>query len=49
MKTFASEEQKLYWDLFNNGPKGLKGNPLLITEFMEIENERKRQLEGPSR
>lgn len=44
-KTFASEEQKLYWDLFANGPAGLKGNPLLIMEFMEIENERKREQE----
>lgn len=49
MKTFVSEDQKLYWELFKNGPKGLKGNPLLITEFMEMENERKRNLEELSR
>lgn len=49
MKTFINPDQKLYWELFSNGPKGLKGNPLLIMEFMEMENERKRSLEGPSR
>lgn len=40
-KDFVSDEQRLYWELFSNGPKGLKGNPLLITEFMEMERERK--------
>lgn len=44
-KTFVSEEQKTYWDLFANGPEGFKGNPLLIMEYMEIENERKREQE----
>lgn len=44
-KTFVSEDQKLYWDLFANGPKGFKGNPLLMLEVMEIENERKREEE----
>lgn len=42
-KTFANKEQELYWDLFSNGPDGFKGNPLLMLEVMEIENERKRE------
>ena len=49
MKTFVNDDQKLYWELFKEGPKGLKVNPLLITEFMEMENERKRSLEELSR
>ena len=40
IKDFLNDEQRLYWELFSKGPKGLKGNPLLITEFMEMEKER---------
>lgn len=38
-RDFVNKEQRIYWELFSKGPKGLKGNPLLITEFMEIERE----------
>ncbi len=41
-KDFVNDEQRLYWELFSKGPKGLQGNPLLIIEFMEIEKERTR-------
>lgn len=44
-KTFANQEQKDSWELFAYGPDGIKGNPLFIMSFMEIEQERKREKE----
>ncbi len=43
-KFFLNDIQQIYWNLFENGPEGLKGNPLLMIEFMEIEQERKKSV-----
>ncbi len=44
-KTFANQEQEDSWKLFAYGPDGIKGNPLFIMTFIEIEQERKREKE----
>ena len=41
MKSFESEEQKAFWEAFCYGPKGVKGNPLIIGEFVAMEHERR--------
>lgn len=45
VKTFANQEQEDSWKLFDYGPDGIKGNPLFIMTFIEIEQERKREKE----
>lgn len=44
-KTFANQEQKDSWELFAYGPDEIKGNPLFIMSFMEIEQKREREKE----
>ncbi len=41
MKTFVNSDQQAFWDAFCNGPKGVKGNPLIIDGFVSMENERR--------
>ena len=48
VKTFANQEQEDSWKLFAYGPDGIKGNPLFIMTFIEIEQERKREKERDS-
>ena len=50
-KAFVNEAQKLNWELFKNGPEGIKGNPILMSNFIEIEREHEmsNKLEGLTR
>ncbi len=50
-KTFVNETQETYWDVFSkgidvgNGKTILKGNPLLMMEYMEYERNRNKERE----